>query len=55
MKKLTSSILFTPKFQKIINSFFNSYLAMINKKLKNKIKGITLVKIFGKFSNEKLI
>ena len=53
IKKLINSILFIPKFQKIINSFFNSYLAITYKKLKNNTKGISLLIIFGKFNNEK--
>ena len=51
--RLTISILFTPKFQKIINSFLNSYLAITNKKLKNSTNGISLLITFGKLSKEK--
>ena len=48
-----NSILLTPKFQKIINSFLISYFAIMYKKLKKSTNGINFVTIFGKLSNEK--
>ena len=54
MKKFISSILFTPKFQKIINSFFNSYFPITKRKLKKSTNGTNLLITFGKFKSEKL-
>ena len=53
MKKFISSILFIPKFQKIINSLFNSYFPITNMKLKKSMKGTNLLITFGKFKSEK--
>ena len=50
-KKFTILILLTPKFQKINNSLFNSYLAITYEKLKKKAKGRILLIILGKFKS----
>ncbi len=53
--KLIICILCTPKFQKIINSLFSSYLVVTQKRLKNNTNGKILLKIFGKFNKEKFM
>ena len=53
MKKFIRSILLMPKFQKIINSFFNSYFPMTYKKLKKSTNGTSLLITLGKFNSEK--
>ena len=55
LRNFISSILWMPKFQKIINSFLSSYLAITKVKLKKRAKGNILLTILGKFNMVYLI